>query len=424
MSGKAKLIASLGVALAPWLLALPGAGFAADEQFTVSKIIDIPPNTLNPTGGTNSFDIGFDDSSISTYVLADRTNFGVDVINTVNNSYVRQLTGCGGNVTFPNCTQFVGVHATPANSSGPNGVIIVDQKTVWAGDGVLVDSMGNTTKTSHVYVIDLATNKLLGSIDTGGNRRADELCHDPRTGVVLVANDDPSDSFITFISTTAPYPIVGKIKLDGTDPAGNNIKANGIEQCQWNPRNHKFYLSVPDIGGGSGAVLVISTNGPYKVEQVRNVDATTTGCAGPQGLAIGPGHEVQLGCGGANSVIIDDASGKVIAVESGEGGADEVWYNPSDNHFFLARSGGAALGVEDAGPPANPDGDAPTAGGSHSVAADSVSNQVYVPGNKAATALCGQLMHTPDNIGCIAVFTGPPDGDDAVGNGSGKNNGN
>ena len=53
-----------------------------------------------------------------------------------------------------------------------------------------------------------------------------------------------------------------------------------------------------------------------------------------------------------------------------------------------------------------------TAAGSHSVAADPVKNQVYVPGNKAATSLCG------GSNGCIAVFTTVND-DPGVCNGPG-----
>jgi len=70
---------------------------------------------------------------------------------------------------------------------------------------------------------------------------ADELCEDPQHHLVLLANDDELDLFLTFISTNT-YKIVGTIKLDGTDSNAQKIKAtNGIEQCQWSPR----LLSVP-----------------------------------------------------------------------------------------------------------------------------------------------------------------------------------
>src|SRR6266436_6121260 len=133
-------------------------------------------------------------------------------------------------------------------------------------------------------------------------------------GTALAAPDNaPSDNFLTFISTET-HKILGKITFDGKDPRGDKIFANGIEQCQWNPRDEKFYLAIPDIGGSNGAVLVISTSAPFHVEKVFKIP-TTTGCAGPTGLAIGPNHQIQLGCGGTNALIIDDRSGIIIRSE-------------------------------------------------------------------------------------------------------------
>jgi hypothetical protein len=83
-----------------------------------------------------------------------------------------------------------------------------------------------------------------------------------------------------------------------------------------------------------------------------------------------------------------------------------------------------ALGVIDAGtkgvlPSADPT--AATATGSHSVAADSNKNQVYVPmrgnGDVATTNVCGTAKDVNGNLGsltngCIGVFTAPRDSDD------------
>ena len=413
MSRKAKLLACLGVALAPWLFS---ANASADEQFAVAKIINIPANTLNPAGGINSFDIGFVDANIQTYVLADRTNFSVDVINTNTNTYVRQLTGCGGNVQFPGCTVFVGVQPG-TNTSGPNGAIIVDQREIWAPDGVSAAS-----PTSKVHVIDLATNSLIKTIDVGGTRRADELCEAVKREVVLVANDDAADNFLTFISSES-YSVLQQIKLDGNDPngaitltpppaAGSKVAADGIEQCKFDPRTEAFYLAVPATKitsasgstAGPGVVLKISKHAPFHVEETFTI-ATSTGCTGPQGLAIGPQHQIILGCGTGStaSLIIDDRDGSVIHQLNGLGGADEAWYNPGDNQYFIAASNNAVpqLGVVD--PNGSQDPLVKTAAGSHSVSADMINNQVYVPGNRGATALCGGTN------GCIAVFTAPDD---------------
>jgi hypothetical protein len=74
------------------------------------------------------------------------------------------------------------------------------------------------------------------------------------------------------------------------------------------------------------------------------------------------------------------------------------------------------LGVENAGPPATPATDTPTAAGSHSVAADSTKDphskksQVYVPirtGVLSPTAtICGSKGGN-NTYGCVAVFDAP-----------------
>jgi hypothetical protein len=124
-------------------------------------------------------------------------------------------------------------------------------------------------------------------------------------------------------------------------------------------------------------------------------------------------------------VIIDERSGPtatIIAQQNGEGGADEVWYNPGDNSYFIARSGAGKLGVQDAGGTPQTDADVTTTIGSHVVAADMLRNQIYVPvrantvagtcavGNPGCATLCGPASTTgPASQGCIAVLTAPND---------------
>jgi hypothetical protein len=72
-----------------------------------------------------------------------------------------------------------------------------------------------------------------------------------------------------------------------------------------------------------------------------------------------------------------------------------------------------------------------TASGSHSVAADPIRNQVYVPirGNAATVPTAGtstvcssgkDVFGNPgnDSLGCIAVYTAPNDADDCVAEGA------
>lgn len=413
MSRKVKRVAGLVGAIVPLLFMMAGVAAAGNERYTPTQVIPVP-------GGLTSFDISAVDPAIDTFALADRTNKTIDLIDTRTKTLIQR----------PASPPFAGNVASPANASGPNGVIIVDHRELWAADAPLfggcvssptgLKCSGPLLAQSSVKVIDLKTGATTHIIQNGGQRRADELCADPRRGVVLVANDDPLDSFLTFISTST-YSVVGTIRLDGTDPNGNSLIADGIEQCQWNPRNGKFYLSVPatkDTHGnaGPGKVLVISSHNDFKVEQAFTIP-TSTGCTGPQGLALGPNHEIQLGCGGANSVVIDDASGNVVATQSGEGGADEVWYNPGNNHFVIAAGAaarGPKFGVEDAGPHPSADPDVATAIGSHSIAADPIRNEVYVPIRSTAFPASPPTVSTicsshggADANGCIAIYSKP-----------------
>jgi hypothetical protein len=423
MSRKLTVIACVAGAVVPWLFAMAGTA-AADETYTVKTIIPV-------TGGLKSFDIAFVDANIRTFVLADRTNKSIDVVDTGTNILAHQYTA-----TPP----FVGVVSSPANASGPNGVIIVDQREIWATDAPVPSTCSGTpticTTPSSTKVIDLSTGVTTHVIPNGGIRRTDELCEDVKHEVVLSANDDPLDNFLTFMSAET-YSIIGtNHKLDGSDPnfkitltptlAGTtNVAADGIEQCKFNPRTGSYYLAIPatkvttaaGTTAGPGVVLKISKNAPFHIEKTFTI-AASTGCTGPQGLAIGPRHQIQLGCGGANSLIIDDETGATVAVETGEGGADEVWYNPGDNSYFIARSGAGQLGVKDAGS-SPPDPDVTTTIGSHVVAADMLKNQIYVPvrsntvsgtcGTAGCATLCGAAGSLAAAQGCIAVLTAAKD---------------
>jgi hypothetical protein len=436
MFTKGKVLACL-VGIAPLLLTTTVV--RADEALTLKNIISLPDGQL-----MRSFDISWVDPRSHTYALAASATFlGNNVTGPATNPRIIIVDTRLNVVTQELDGGFAGACSVPPardTFSGPNGVIVIEKgrnTDVWAADGPIFNKSCDPTsgiKTfSNVKVIDLHTGVTKKVISTGGIRRADELCYNPRSDVVLVANDDPLDNFIVFIGEDS-FKTEGKIRFDGTDPNGAKILANGIEQCQFNHRDGKFYLSLPDIGGGTGghdgAVVRISGHAPFKVEKVFPIDGST-GCLGPQGLSVGPAHQLALGCGGTNSLIIDDRNGATIAVVTGQGGTDEDWYNPGSNHYYFARSTPAALGVEDAGPPPAGDTTISTASGSHSVAADPIRNQVYVPirGNSATvptagkSTVCGSgkdVFGNPgsDSQGCIAVYTAPNDADDCVAEGA------
>src|SRR5215813_8333838 len=84
-----------GAAIAPWLLpstatAQPLESPAKDEVFGVTSVISLP--TTPTVQKLTSFDIGFVDPDHGVYLLADRTNKSIDVVDTSTNTLTHQLT--------------------------------------------------------------------------------------------------------------------------------------------------------------------------------------------------------------------------------------------------------------------------------------------------------------------------------------------
>ena len=272
--------------------------------------------------------------------------------------------------------------------SGPNGLAFdATQKQLWAADG-----------DSTVKVIDVAANppRIIASINTGGQKRADELGVDSRDGVVLVGNNADRPSFVTFISTKPDHAILAKIEMpDASD---------GIDQPLFVPDTGLFYASVPiwkeDKKKGGLAVFDPKT---LKMTKLIPIDECS-----PAGLAQGPGTKVIVGCGAGSktrtpelpnpiTVIIDVATEKVVKVIHELGGQDEVWYNPTTRQYYTASRdlpSGPVLGV------INADTDTfiesiPTGENAHSVAADASNNAIFVP-------LTAPNPACPN--GCIGVY--------------------
>ena len=323
------------------LLALPIASAQSDEVFNYFDTIGI--------GGLASFDIGWVDPALHSYFLADRSNKSVDVIDTVTKQTTQFMPGFAGIFVTPS-------GATNNDLSGPDGILTFNNPAsgtseIWVGDGPQVNGVNGTAGCpsfltlgcSTVKVLDASTGALTHNIPTYGAARADELCHDPQHRLILIANDAESldfafgTPFVSFISTDT-YTIVKQILISEA--------TNGIEQCQYDNITGNFYLNIPVVNGPGddtkdGAVYVISPT-TFKVTAKYPIDVMT--CAGPAGMALGPGNQILLGCaakaadGVANSIIIDRTNGSTNAVAWGLGGADEVWFNPTDSHYYLALS--------------------------------------------------------------------------------------
>jgi hypothetical protein len=438
----------------PWFIGTAAAPAAqADETYSLIAIVQLPLGS-QPLGST---DIAW--VNHHTYGLTDRSNQSVDIINTRKNDQITLLTAK---------PPFAGVGVL-RQSGGPNGVVIVggdddDHADVWAADGPVCSgsTTASCTASGSIKVIDLKSRTTKQVIYINPNNpppslapvhgRVDELCFNHDSNVVLGASNAFSafgDRFLSFIDAHS-FNIVGTIRLDGTDPAATDpddplhtkIAAVGgaIEQCQANPRDGKFYLSIPKIDNNNGAVLRISGTQPFQVEKVFKIPAST-GCgavfappaspAGPAGLTIGPDHQILAGCNGSStqSVIIDDRdNNRPYLYVPTTSGVDEVWFDRGSNHYYLAQAAAtpAIMGVEDAGHEKtlpNPDPNASTQTGSKNPAADPERNFVYLP-VLALKTVAGGICNTTKDVngkfgsdlqGCIAIYSAPLDRDDRGG---------
>src|SRR6266436_7427831 len=83
-----------------------------------------------------AFDISFVDPAINRYLLADRTNKAIDIVDTTNNTVIHQIIPTGTNAftgTAP-CSPPAGAN----DCAGPDGVLTLNDTgstEVWVGDG-------------------------------------------------------------------------------------------------------------------------------------------------------------------------------------------------------------------------------------------------------------------------------------------------
>jgi DNA-binding beta-propeller fold protein YncE len=348
------------------------AGAANAAELRQIGTISIPGEPLN------SFDISYIDQATGLYFLADRSNKGIDIVDTKKGTYVGRVGGMVGPVMKKDGT------CCNNDRSGPNGVVVVNSKEAWVGDG-----------DSTLKVIDLKTMKVTDTIKTGGESRADELAYDPKDQVIAIANNADEPPFLTFVSTKPGHKIIGKLVMEHF--------TDGMEQTAYNPADGLFYTDVPELDKDKtkGGLLVTDPK-TAKIVKMIPVDSCV-----PHGIAFGKNGMVFLGCNAgtprlglpAKQVVVDTKTGKTVAEIQGVGGSDESAVNNKLDQYYGALNG-------------NPDGPIlivvdslnnrlvqkiPTGPGAHSVAVNESNGRVYVPIAVEAGPLKG-------GCGCLAVY--------------------
>ena len=362
----------------PYVIAFYEITGPPNTNYTLLQNIGLP-GVPTPAGGPPfSFDISFVDSSAGRYYLADRTNFGVDVIDTKANTYLGTAKGFTGPVLSNPTT-------VNNNLAGPNGVVALSSTLVAAGDGNSTLKIVNTSSLSIVATVLSATNPFTGTLlpqvaagcvnpsggVTSNQFRLDEIAFDPADQEILAINDTDCPPYGTFFSATPPYNVLGSVSF-GTS-------YNGVEQPVWDPNQKLFLVANPQtVANPNGEIDTID---PHS-HQILNRFTLPAPCT-PHGLALGPNDEVVLGCNVANSQIfvMNAKTGAILGTVSGYGGSDECWYNLGDNRFYCALSSqlpGPVIVVIDAGT-FQLLATIPTSTQAHSVAVDSATNHVFVP---------------------------------------------
>ena len=404
-----------------------GAGAPNNTDTRCVTAIPIPGNALR------AYDISWVDAERGLYFLADRSNSGVDIISTRTNKWIGRAGG------------FVGVKGGNS-TSGPDGVVS-HGRWLYAGDG---DS------TLKVFDISDPTNPVLkNTISTGGKTRVDEMALSDNGKLLLAANNAEDPPYATLFTANGDEDedstsiIRGHITVDSAIlPPGLGLS---IEQPAWDQERKKhrdddseeeddstglFYVSIPTIANNpmgcndDSSKGAITCSGGLLIINPADLNHTTVqplNECGPNGIAVGPNDNLLEGCTPGNEpsntkeLVINGDTFHFVNV-GGITGSDEVWFNGGDTRYYTASSaqiGGAVLGVIDATTNLLVE-TIPQSSGSHSVAADSKRNSIYVPesapavpavvGPPAIPAKPGDTTNVGAGIcgtnnGCIGVFT-------------------
>jgi hypothetical protein len=441
----AALVAGGSIAVPAFAQPCSGPGAPTTTETKCLTAVQIPGNPLR------SFDISWSNPLLHQYYFGDRSNAGIEVINTASNTFQLRLTG------------FVGIVLNSAGTavnnakSGPDGVTSHGQ-WVYGGDG------NSTLKVFNLNSIPTSTNGVPGiaptaSISTGGTTRVDEMALTSDGKLLLAANNAEDPPFATLFTANGNsgvnnVAIITKITVDPTIiPPGFGLS---LEQPTWEPKTQRFYNSIPIIANNPPGCNFGQLTGPITCDGgMAVIDPTTlskptavlgafdpntntgvvplNGCS-PNGATVGPGSNLLLGCTPGNNpsdttTLVINAINKNYSHIAGINGSDEVWFNSGDQRYYTGSSANRVNGMLPAVPLLGViDGTSvlvetiPQGSGSHSVAADCIRNNIYVPqvaplsvvGSGGDTTgvsagICGSMT------GCVGVYTHPTTANTACG---------
>jgi hypothetical protein len=419
------------------LAACTGPGAPTNTETKCLTAVQIPGNPLR------SYDISWVNPHRAEYYLADRSNSGIDIIDTRTLTFKRTL-GKG---------KFVGVKLNAAGTavnndiSGPDGVV-THGRWLYAGDG------DSTLKVFDLDAPDASALKQTIPTGTPSDNRVDEMA--------LTTN---GEHLLTVNNAAEPRPFANLFAANGDRGHSSVLNLSritidaalfpgtpAIEQPTWDPKTRRFYASVPILGKPGGCGIGVTCDGGLMVIDPATVTpgamelgafnpASNTGVlqlsdCGPNGATVGPHDNLLLGCTLANnptnrSTLVINATTKHFSHVNGIVGSDEVWFNKGDGRYYTGSNRNcksatvcSAAAADQAAVLGVIDGTSvlietiPQSSGSHSVAADSRRNYIFVP-QSAPVAVVGAGGDTTavgagicgSNNGCIGVYVHDVDRD-------------
>jgi len=184
---------------------------------------------------------------------------------------------------------------------------------------------------------------------TGGKgaptRDPDNAAYDRAKGLYYIGvrtrKEGSKDGSIEIVDTRSAK-LVGRIQMDGDEPAGIALDAAG----------NRLYVGMGDVVNGESTIKVVDI-------AKRAVIAEWSTSGGPQphvagldvanhrlfmGSRLGGGHNVDPG----KLVIVNTETGKVVQTLDATGGGDEIFYDaPSKRVYFSGSTGTLAVFHED-----------------------------------------------------------------------------
>lgn len=412
---RASLLA--GVGLSVFALTAPAL---AVPQYSLQTTIAIPSAVSNTAGTFVGYDLSTFDTTSQLFYLTDRSNNGIDVFSSKTNSFISRI-GPG---------LFAG--ATPSNdNAGPNGISITTQSDntrlliagngtsnfltfTLASDGLTTIGAARTTSTVVVAVPPAPATPIPPN-------RVDGVAYSPTANTILAANNAANPGFITLVDNKTGS-VIRQVLLNGGAnpgaPVGSpanypDVTGNGVEATVFNTARGTFFVAVPTLttaGTDAGGVIEIDakTGVLLHTYDFGALGYTIAGGCAPTGVAQGAGASMLVACGNAPSatILLDPTGTGAIKIIPQVGGGDQTSYDSTRKVFFEAarnQPGGAVLGIFDGTTGAFSQA-VPTSFNDHSVAADSVSGEVFVPFGASTTAHPNLVCP----LGCIAVFAQTP----------------